>query len=84
LFAGNDGWPHSLDEPEHFRPKVSVIGNAALLAGDTEGLARRRPSPNRPVIRPTSQAAGKRPATDPGEEMALSKSSDISSRNIDN
>jgi hypothetical protein len=69
--------PAFSQEPIHFRPEVAVIFRAALLAGDTEGLAWIPACPNRSVIGPACHSQSKSEAADPGEQVDLSVGSEV-------
>ena len=64
-------------EPIHFRPEVAVIFLAALLPGDTKGLAWIPAYPNRSVIGPACHSQPESEAADPGEEVDLGVSFEV-------
>jgi hypothetical protein len=65
------------DEAKPRRPKVARIVSPSLGTCRAEGLAWATTRPNRSVVRPSGESEGVGPATDPGEEVALGKSSEI-------
>lgn len=71
-----DDWRAALrDEPVPDRPEVSLVVEALLLPRSAEGLAGARAGPDRATIGPSGDTKGSAPDADPGEEVALSKSS---------
>jgi hypothetical protein len=84
LLSHDDGRPASGDEAEEDGPQVPLVGLAEAPAGDGEGLAGAGAGPERPIVRPSSQASREAPSPDAGEEMALSKARQIGWSNIDN
>jgi hypothetical protein len=57
------------DEPKPLGPKVPLVGESGSSSGDAEGLAGATPGPNRSSCRPSGEAQGMIPSSDPGEEM---------------
>jgi hypothetical protein len=77
LLSHDDRGPAGTDEAEEDGPEVAVVLFARAFAGDGEGLAGARSGPERPIVSPTGEPGGKRPSTDPGEEVALGVFSEI-------
>jgi hypothetical protein len=61
------------DEVEENWPEVAFVGLAKLLSGGAEWLAGAGACPNRSSCWPSGELEGERPATDPGEEVALNE-----------
>jgi hypothetical protein len=73
----NDDWRQVLgDEVVEDGPEVSVVIDAELLAGVTEGLAREAGSPDGSI--PPCKLAGELPSADPGEEVTSLKPGNVS------
>ena len=77
LFAKDRARAALADEPEEHGPQVPVVGFRESLAGVGKWLAGAGTRPDGPVVGPSSQAKGKRPAPDPGEEVALDVSGEL-------
>lgn len=72
LLSKDDWRAALLDEIIERGPEVPLVISPASLACRAERLARARAGPDRPVVGPSRSAEGKAPASDTGEEVALS------------
>jgi hypothetical protein len=84
LLANDDARSALADETEELGPEMAGIVESELLSRSAKGSARARACPDRTVITPSGKPQGIGPDTDAGEEMALPKSGEIVSSNIDN
>jgi hypothetical protein len=68
-----DDWRLALtDEVVECGPQVPLVSKPAAFACRGERLARTGSGPHRTALGPSRETEGERPASDPGEEMALS------------
>ncbi|GKI71007.1 hypothetical protein NUBL21976_11590 [Klebsiella pneumoniae] len=65
------------DEVEELGPKVPLVSKSISFACRAERLARAGASPDRAIVRPSGEAEGMGPDADPGEKVALGKSSEV-------
>jgi hypothetical protein len=70
------------DEPLPRRPEVPFVSKPISSACRAEGLTGAGTGPDFPFVGPAGPAQGKRPETDPGEEVALAVTFEIVGRDI--
>ena len=77
LLAKDDWRIEDADKLEPGGPEVALVAEPATLSGGAEGLARAAACPDGAVVRPSGEAQGVGPHSDPGEEMQLGVSKQI-------
>lgn len=84
LLSHNNARTLGCNEAGEGWPEVTFVCLSRLLSCDRERLAGTASCPQLPVIRPSCNSGGKAPSADPGEEVALRKSSKVIWPDIDN
>lgn len=83
LLSKDDWRASDLDKASEYGPQVALVFSASALAGDGPWLTWTRPGPHGPVIGPSGEAQGERPASDAAEEVAAGVPGQVGRSNID-
>lgn len=78
LFANDDVRMALADEPDPFRPKVTAVRMCRLSTGGAEGLTGTASGPDGEGIVPSGEPESVGPAADPGKEVALVETAEVS------
>jgi hypothetical protein len=82
LLSEDDRRMAGFDEPSHFGPEMASVCCPETFACNREGLAGRRPAPDRPVLRPPCETQGVGPSENAAEEVALGEASEVIRGNV--
>jgi len=82
LLAKDDVRAALRDEAEEVGPEMSLVVEAASLAGGAERLTWARTGPNRTLVTPPGAAQGVAPDANPGEEVALGVTTKVIGFNV--